>query len=537
MINEHEAIFRKFADGLLDEKQLVELEHALRESPVVRRDYIRYMEFEALLHDATCSRDSLVRSSASTLSPLSNAPRLWNWPPLAIVGILVCAATVGAVLMSYWPEIAPPMYQQSMLRGHTNIAMITDMKLEQGGENDATLQSGMLLRPGIIRIPSGKLEISFNGGTSVELLGPAEMHLLSDQEATLLSGEAHVEVPATGLRFVLNSPYSSQVESNSKYSLTVDARESIVSVFDGKLEVSQLGSDGHTYTSLTLESSQRMRTSETEFELLESEVVPVEQHASKRSGPLLVSEQYVRLVKSHAPLLYWRFENSAEQKIENEVGQDFTGKFTFSGDDRSIALVNGVAKFTPSAGARTLEVSQPLPNLLNESFTIELWVQPERGNSQSLLSLVPATPDPLEHALLLEFIEETQMVHPRYSFRFLHRNPPAKFGGINLFTNGGCKIGDWHHVVAVRTTSSLRLYHNGDLVSLSVVEANDASQDLVCFLGQLRRRSGERQFCGEIDEFAIYQHALTTSQIRQHYYALEPEAKTPSAQSVFPKVH
>ena len=537
MTHENEAIFRKFADGLLDEAQFLELERALRESPKVRRDYVRYMEFEALLHEATRSSDTLNHGSSPTPCPTPIAPAIWNWPHFAAVGMLVCAAMVSAILIWHWPESAPPMYQQSILKGHTDIAIVSSMKLEQDVKHDLSLQSGMLLRPGIIRIPAGMLEISFNGGTSVELLGPAELHLLSDQEATLLFGEAHVEVPATRLRFVLNSPYSSQVESNSKYSLTVDARESIVSVFNGKLEVSQLGADGYTYTSRTLKRSQRMRTSETEFELLESEVVPVEPHASKRSGPLLVSEQYIELVKSHSPLLYWRFENSTQQEIENEVSQEFTGKFVFSGDDRSIAMAGGVAKLTPSKNARTLEVSQPLTNFFNKSFTIELWVRPESGISQSLLSLVPAAPDPLDHALLLEFTEETQMVHPRYAFRFLHRNPPNKSGGINLFTNGGCKIGDWHHLVAVRTANSIRLYHNGNLVSLTVVEANDVSQDLICYLGQLRRRGGERQFSGEIDEFAIYQHALTTSQVRQHYYALEPEAPTPSAQSVFPEIH
>ena len=97
--------------------------------------------------------------------------------------------------------------------------------------------------------------------------------------------------------------------------------------------------------------------------------------------------------------------------------------------------------------------------------------------------------------------------------------------------------GEWHHLVAVKETGTLCLYHNGEKISSSGVGTLQLNDQVNYYLGQLRPQEGERQFCGEVDELAIYTYALTSEQIRQHYALIAPLDLPPNASTIFPSFH
>ncbi len=530
-----EDVFRKLADDALDQAAFDGLEDALRQSPDLRRRYVRYMELEGLLHEECQWTPAEPKLGIRRRS--ANAVR-----GIALIATALAASICG--LAVWWQSGSESLYQESNLQGHTDVAVVKGWHNSPAAEKQ--LQPGMRLKPGSVKLPTGQLNLSFHGGADLELHGPAELHLLSEGEATLVFGEVAVEVPSAGTRFVLNSPHSSLVDNQSKYSLTVDARASIVNVFDGSLVASQLGADGYTYTSETVKRSQSLRATAYSLELFDSGG-PESERTQKiqDSEKLRVPQEYVDLIVSASPAVYWRFESGAEQRIVNEMGEEHEGEFVYSGEElgeelveeQGIEIVDGMARFYESPCGRIIRSRDPLEDFLNAAYSVELWVRPNPRRQQSILSLVPEEGRvPWDHGLLFEFAtRKTALVHPENSFRFLHRARPAQSGGVNLFTGGGCSPNVWHYLAAVKTPDELRLYHNGKLVGLAKISGDSSPEALVCHLGQLRIPGIERQYSGYVDEMAIYRRELLPFEVREHFGVMRAAQQESKPVSTFGK--
>jgi len=78
--------------------------------------------------------------------------------------------------------------------------------------------------------------------------------------------------------------------------------------------------------------------------------------------------------------------------------------------------------------------------------------------------------------------------------------------------------GRWHHVVAVRDSTSLNLYYDGVLGNSTVHNNIDITSTFDLKLGADAALRPGLFYNGIIDELQIYKEALTLSQI-QHLYA------------------
>jgi len=184
----------------------------------------------------------------------------------------------------------------------------------------------------------------------------------------------------------------------------------------------------------------------------------------------------------------------------------------------AIRIRDGVAVFSAQTSPRFLTTDQPITALNSDSFTIELWVNPDHLHNATLVGIAPDEEHGEEVKLnVLELAHQTNYVHTPGTFRFLHRDPPARRGGINLFSQDGCTPGQWHHLAAVKTPTQLRFYVNGKQVRTFDERVGVDDQSYRLIVGQLHRGTLERQFIGAIDEFAIYTSALDEAQIARHY--------------------
>lgn len=524
---DYEGVFRSLFDGKLDDEQFRDLDRSLLESPELRKSYIRYAEMEGLLEDA-CLAAPVATADAKHRS---------SW----VVGSALAALATSWLLFFLWrvPVEQPFGYQPSTLEGHTDVALIADWQPgEQGVEN---MEQGMRLKPGKIKLPSGRLRLLFNGGAELKLNGPAELHLLSEGEATLLRGKADVNIPSLTSQFVLNSPHSSFVDNHSRYSLSVNAGISVVNVFEGSLEASQLGDDGYTYTSQRIQSSQSLWATTSSLSLRPNGPTDWEIPPAAPLEKLDVTEEYVELVRNSEPIVYWRFEGSSSLQAQNEVGSGLHAEVVSSGSEPGMELIDGMASFRDTPHGRILLATDPIDNFLEGDYSIEFWVRLRSWRRQAILSLVgDDSHKSWDHGILFEYADEgTKLVHPSHAFRFLHRNPLGLSGGVNLFTSGGCPINTWHHLVAVKETGAIRFYHNGELVCRSNIGRDVQSEKLRCYIGQLRILDREtpvdgvpshyeglavvseiRRFNGDIDEVAIYRHQLSAWDVRRHYQAV-----------------
>ena len=78
----------------------------------------------------------------------------------------------------------------------------------------------------------------------------------------------------------------------------------------------------------------------------------------------------------------------------------------------------------------------------------------------------------------------------------------------------------WQHVVAVKRGDQMELYTDGKL-SATAQEKASLAKALYLVVGRQAADAGAYQFVGQLDELAIYPHALSQEEIVAHGKAVD----------------
>lgn len=506
-------------------EEFAAVEERLRSDAGFRERYLRAIDVEAGLYESF--------SFPGTFSV--TAPRKKSPAQLFTIAATCAIVLVGFTGWIFWPSKAPLPPPNNgnaanlaaglkLLVGLKPVAIVThmDQVAERSGSD---LKPGMRIKPGVVKVASGQVQLEFLNGAQVNIEGPAELHLLSVDAATLTSGKAAARVPPGARGFVLNTPGAAIVDMGTEFAVAVDkGGESEVYVVEGAVDVSLLGKDGNTFTFDQLTETEALRVTRNPARL-ERIVTP---HATfpgiqaQTCAPLKVSDVYVRSILESRPAIYWRFETLVDGRVPNEVSPRFSGVVHLDPEDPSAIVVqDGVARFTPANNPRRIEPDEPIPGFNHESFTIELWASPDKLHWATFVSVVPEeSVERNKHLALLEFPYKCSLVYPPGSFRFLQRHPPETNGGTNLFTNGDCTPGLWHHLAAVKSPEGMKLFLNGKAVRQFADPVACDEDPYRVMVGQLYEGLTDRQLSGVIDEFAVYLRALKEAEISEHYRAM-----------------
>ena len=503
-------IFRRLADGSLTGDDFRAVEQRLLTDVGFRERYVRAMGVEAGLYEAFSFPGTFPQP----------APRKASlFKPLAL-GSLCATLLLGIaswIYIAVGPARATVLFDTSAAAGAKPVAIVTQVQ-----SDSSELIPGRRIMPGVLTVRQGQIQLEFLNGAQINVEGPAELHVLSVDAVTLISGKAAVRIPPEARGFILSTPEAAIVDLGTEFAVSVGQRgASEVHVVDGEVDVSLLGSDGNTLTSqrVTQAKSLRMSRQPPGLERIESPSVTLPGIQSQTSAPLQVSQTYVQLIHAAQPAIYWRFEDLTNGLVANEMGPRWSGKIHVPPDDPSAIVVrDGVARFSRTNSPRRLEPDEVIPAWNHDSFSLELWVSPDNFHWATLVAVVPE--ESIErnlHMSLLELPYKCSLVYAPGSFRFVYRHPPATNGGTNLFTDGDCSPGLWHHLVAVKTPSGMKLYLNGQL--LREIAEPAASDDLAYrfYVGQLYEGLTDRQLSGAIDEFAVYLRELSEAEVREHY--------------------
>jgi len=255
------------------------------------------------------------------------------------------------------------------------------------------------------------------------------------------------------------------------------------------------------------------------------------------SDRLEISQHYVDAITQAAPIVYWRFEEVRDGMIQNEVGEQYNGvvvgtpDWASQGDNCAIEFGSGL---TDESLRAYVESSNSFGKAIKDSYSIEVWVKPSHYHLGALVSLARNLPAGSEHGALLELggplTTPSTIEHPG-RIRFLHRDPPSydPLAGTSCFSKSPYELRRWEHVVAVKDGGEMRLYINGELVAAA--DGNTGlAENLSLLIGQLDRHRDWRRFVGQLDELAVYNRALTDSEIRRHFQLVRP--KKPSKQAI-----
>lgn len=386
-----------------------------------------------------------------------------------------------------------------------------------------------------------EVDLATGGSATLQIEGPARMFLTTEGIPSLTLGRLSAKVHPTFGDFTLETPFGQIVVlQESSIGVSVHGLEVEVHVFAGEVDVvspwtSELNSLDHFH--VVSGESLRLSAADSNAMAFTRGVAHPASFASQLtmvSDRLRIPPAYTREVMRAAPLMYWRFEDASDGTIRNEVGDRFQGivagapEWSVQDGNRAIEFGTGL---TSESLRAYVEASDTLGDSIDDSYTVELWVKPSHYHLGTLVSLVrnpPPDSQPGLHGMLLELggplITPSTIEHPG-RIRFLHRAPPSNDPetGTSIFSKSPYELRRWAYLVATKQGPDMRLYVNGR----QVAEAEDDArlpEDLVLLIGQLDRHRGWRRFVGQLDELAVYDRALSDSEIRRHYELVRPNA-------------
>jgi hypothetical protein len=213
------------------------------------------------------------------------------------------------------------------------------------------------------------------------------------------------------------------------------------------------------------------------------------------------SSTYSAAITGTAGLLsYFRLGDAAGSTVACPSLGSQTGTYVGGASPGQPGALAGDADTAAAFNGSSAYVSVPASASLNvgDHFTIEAWVK------RASFGGVPVIASKQSGAWVLEFNSSNQLV--------LRRSTIADVATSTRTVNDA----GWHYVAATKDGATSRLYIDGVDVTGTVNDQTmvDNTQPLV--IGQ---STGSSFFAGTIDEVALYNTALTTSQIQSHYTA------------------
>jgi hypothetical protein len=530
-------ILRRF-DERLTEAEFAAFDERLRSDAAFRQHYVRMADLNACLYDELSEVPMrLTAAEAKNRTAWTSRTIIWSCLAATVVAILAAIWPSGiqtdvvpdttAVNSTPSPNAAPLVADEAgtrFLADESANAQDAAVLVMTDGQTPGPLVAGFRFRPGMLKLDRGYMQIEFISGAVVGLTGPAEFRIESSSAATIFSGQAAANVPERARGFVLNTPSAAVVDLGTEFAVEIDSSGNTeVEVISGEVELSLLGDDGSTLLSERVNDSRVVRVDRDELKLTEMgrESEPMSQLRAIPETPLTVSDKYVQSVLDCRPLIYWRFEQSDQNRIRNEVSEQWPAiVYAAESEPEGLRIAEGCARFRRTNASRFFRTDESLPNLNAGDYSIELWIRPDDLSHSTCLGIFPESePDARTHLNVIEIATETFLIHEPGAIRFLHRNPPEQQWklGTNAFSKGICTPHQWQHIVAVKQSASMALYYNGQLARRVDLSDANGPGPYRLLAGQLNPASNWRQYSGAMDEVALYPMSLTEEQIALHY--------------------
>ncbi len=233
--------------GTATEDQILALRERLLEDPKARDEYLLRVELHARL---ASTPDLFTRPDEAPADPDARKvlpfepPQLMPMPSvrfrarrpgaarLAWVAGLVIVLSVGLL----WNLIAG-----RRPGGRRAVAMLNRAVNARWHPDDSAPRLGAPLEPGRLRLLSGLAQVVFYNGARVVIEGPAELQLVSSSEAVCPSGRLTAEVPPQARGFRVSSPKLDVTDLGTSFGLHVGGERAEVHVFSGLVEFRTTG--------------------------------------------------------------------------------------------------------------------------------------------------------------------------------------------------------------------------------------------------------------------------------------------------------
>ncbi len=393
---------------------------------------------------------------------------------------------------------------------------------------------GDLIHAGRINLRSGGVTLALLNGVVLSLEGPADLDLLSLDRVYCRQGRLRARVPRQAEGFVIATPRAAVFDLETEFALNVDpSGRARIKVFEGAAAATLLDDGGDPEQSQIVAPSEVFELDPGTGRIAETHA-GAERFAVSTSGPvppLDLDPSYPGVVRDSRPIAYWRFQTMDHGAFVNEVpGASAllaTGAVRCEGDPRG----NPYLVLRAADGEPFLETEAVWDLSQSLGHAVEFWFLAEASRHAVLVGLLPpgglnpeGQRDHYLHNLLVEITAwQRQSLHKPGSVRLLLRSPHDPLQVSNVYSAQGYVAGQWHHVIAQQRGDLGELYLDGNLTQGTLL--NPGLIPFPCQLVVGRRmpdaedQNESRAFAGGLDELALYDHALTSTEIQQHLRA------------------
>lgn len=227
--------------GSASDEQVHALNELLRANPAARDEYILRLELHARLAsdpDLFAEQKCDLSSAPGPTTHRTNVPPSIQRQPRRTsvywaVALAACLAFVAAGVWSWRP--APPV----ALSEPTSkaVAMLNRTADARWSQTRTVPRLNAPLEPGVLGLEAGLAQVVFYSGARVVIEGPAELELVSQNEAFCRGGRIVADVPAQARGFRIATPHVTTVDTGTSFGLNVTDEQTVIHVFEGSVSL------------------------------------------------------------------------------------------------------------------------------------------------------------------------------------------------------------------------------------------------------------------------------------------------------------
>lgn len=533
---EFDQVVAAVCHGSATEAEMRALNELLRSNAGARDQYLFQVEIHTRLASnpdlfsqfqditASVSFPALKAGSQGNVVPLNpvNAPasRRLTVRVLAVVACLVLIAGVIGALRFKRSE-----------SGATSaaVAMLTRTVDARWSPKAHSLRVGSALEPGSLQLDSGLAQVVFYSGARLVIEGPAELRLVSANEAFCVSGRVLAEVPTPARGFRLRTSQLSVVDLGTSFGVRASHSRTEVDVFKGKVEL-QPGKSGE------------QSLAEGQAALVQGSELPQLMAANPEAFAAMFDFQEHSLASEAVRYDQWRFSSAQLNRDPSLVLRfDFENLSEPDSTLANRAAITGQTEDGIIVGCQRAEgrwrektalefqsvndrVRMAVPNEFR-AMTLSVWVC-LKGLDRDFNSLFMSDgfdPGTVHWLIRKDGVLGLTVFGPRFGKFQILASPP-----VPSLEN----LGMWQHLAVVVDGRAQEVVHyiNGSPVSRHALKIGPPFRVGSAELGNWNARSGPdpepsliRNLSGSLDEFELFSRALTDAEIRELYLKGKPE--------------
>ncbi|MDF1753431.1 MAG: FecR domain-containing protein [Verrucomicrobiales bacterium] len=536
-----------YLDGTISDGDFDQLQDRMMESPELREAMRSYLSLD---HSLLQLSDAIVPETESATGPwlqTESAPseKIARFPKsfIPIAAAATIAFLTGSALM-YWNqrngEIADTAKETPSANGFAVIQNLFDPSWEKPAN---IRREGDMLGAEVFTLASGTAQIQFFSGAIMTVEGPSQIELKSAWEASCREGAVRMKVPPAARGFKLQTPSSEIIDLGTEFGLVVRDGTGHVEVIDGEISVRHRGEEEKILKqsdALNLDPNSAATVSQSG-----QVTFPDLSRFGSRSAEELTSSfqrwERHRDVTAQDPrvLAYYTFDGPNHTIVPN-LSEPRKPDF-----DGTVILAEPVSGRWPGMKS-ALEFRRPgarvrvnIPGTFS-AFTFACWTRIDSLDRRyNALFMGDGYERGEPHwqirddgkMMLSVMVDESQpnprSTDPQSRLHKVYFSPPMWDMSMS---------GQWLHLASVFDPASRTVSHyvNGEKVSSQEIES-------LFFVDQLRIGNGEignwgepfrkdpnfaiRHLNGRLDEFTIYQSALTDNEIANLYHRSRSDLK------------